>query len=53
MLFMPPFECVSWSNIFHTNRKIVVKFIAFTSQLQLAETGEVVEYVGGVSLVVR
>ena len=53
MLFMPPFERVSWSNVFHTNRKIVVKFIAFASWLQLAETGEVVEYVGGVSLVVR
>ena len=48
-----PFECVSWSNIFHTNRKIVVKFVAFASRLQLAENGEVVKYVGGVFLVVR
>lgn len=53
MLFMPPFESVSWSNVFHTSQEVRVKFITFLDWSELGEGREIVEDVHGVSLMAR
>ena len=53
MLIMPPFERISWSDVFHASCKIAVEFITFTNRFELVETGKVVEDVGRACLMAR
>ena len=53
MLIMPPFEHISWSDVFHASHNIAVEFVVFTNQFELVETGKVVEDVGRACLMVR
>ena len=53
MLIMPPFECISWSDIFLTSCKIAVQFVTFMNWFELVETLKVVKDVGRACLMVR
>ena len=53
MSFVPPFQAISWSDVFHASHKIGIEFITSVKWFEPGKIGEIVKNVGGVSLMAR